>query len=132
MEFHIINGNDDYLNKTPEFAEEYNKGELSVPKLKEKLNLTNNEYRKLRKHCIEEGLITLKKKGRRKKQKTPKYYYMINRTGKPYYEIRKWGKFYCNTSTESQAKEIVRRLKKCNWDISQVDLIKKNVIDEIK
>ena len=68
MNFNIIDGNDDYLDKLPEFVEAYNGNKLSIPELQQELNITNSEYRKLRKAGIEENLITLKRRGRKKKK----------------------------------------------------------------
>ena len=62
MNFRVIDGDDDYLEKVPEFVYEYNRNYLTIPKLCEKLDLSINEYRKLRKHCIEEDLITLRRR----------------------------------------------------------------------
>lgn len=135
MNFNIIDGNDDYLNKLPAFVEAYNSNKLSIPELQQELNITNSEYRKLRKAGIEENLITLKRRGRKKKRtyKTnPKHYGKTMTKGIHYWRVYRKETYYCNVKTEAQAKEIVRRLEACNWDKSQAARIKEEVISELQ
>ena len=133
MNFNIIDGNDDYLDKLPEFVEAYNSNKLSIPELQQELNINNSEYRKLRKAGIEENLITLKRRGRKKKRtyKTnPKHYSSHLIKGRFYWKIHYKDDYYCNVKTEAQAKEIVRRLEAVDWDKSQAARIKEEVIKE--
>ena len=135
MNFNIIDGNDDYLNKLPEFVEAYNGNKLSIPELQQELNITNSEYRKLRKAGIEENLITLKRRGRKKKRtyKTnPKHYSSHLIKGRFYWKIHYKDDYYGNVKTEKQAKEMVRRLEAVNWDKSQAQRIKEEVIRELQ
>ena len=131
MNFNVIDGNDDYLQKLPEFVYEYNRGYLSVPKLIEKLDITRGEYRKLRRTSLEEGLITLKRKGNKKKQtyKTnPRYYGKHMVKGITYWHVHHKNKYICNCKTEKQAQEIVRRLKRVDWDLRYLNNIKEEVL----
>ena len=135
MNFRIIEGNDDYMDKLPEFVEAYNSNKLSVPDLRKELDLSRNDYRKLRKHCFEENLVTPKTRGRRKKQKTfpkPRNYSKYKAQGKyTYYTIYHNDTHYCNVKTEAQAKEIVKRLTAVDWDKTQAPRIKQEVISEL-
>ena len=135
MNFNIIDGNDDYLDKLPEFVEAYNGNKLSIPELQQELNITNSEYRKLRKAGIEENLITLKRRGRKKKRtyKTnPKHYSSHLIKGRFYWKIHYKDDYYGNVKTEKQAKEMVRRLEAVNWDKTQAQRIKEEVIRELQ
>ena len=135
MNFNIIDGNDDYLNKLPEFVEAYNSNKLSIPELREELDISQSDYRKLRKAAIEENLITLKTRGRKKTSKPivkPRNYSRYKSKGYIYYIIYKNETHYCNVKTEAQAKEIVKRLEACNWDKTQAQRIKEEVIKEIQ
>lgn len=134
MNFTISDGDYTYLEKTPEFVEEYNKGQLNTNGIIEKLNITRGEYRKLRKHAIEENLLQLKRKPNRKKKETyktnPKHYGKQLVKGIPYWRVYKNTTYYCTVKKEKHAKEIVKRLEKCNWDKNQVNKIKQEVISE--
>lgn len=130
MNFRIIDGDDDYLEKVPEFVEEYNRNYLTVPKLCEKLDLSINEYRKLRKHCLEEGLIILRRRQNKRKpnhKTNPKNYSLVFKGRYNYWKISKNSQYYCSCKSEAEAKEIVRRLEACDWDINSVDSIKESV-----
>ena len=132
MNFNVIDGNDDYLEKLPEFVYEYNRGYLSVPKIIEKLDITRGEYRKLRRTSLEEGLITLKRKGNKKKEtyKTnPKYYGKTVTKGRVYWKVYYKNQYLCNCKTKQQAQEIVRRLKRVNWDLKYLNNIKEEVME---
>ena len=135
MNFNIIDGNDDYLEKLPMFVEAYNGNQLSIPELKAELDLSPGDYRKLRKAAIEENLITLKRRGRKKKRtyKTnPKHYGKTMTKGIHYWRVYRKETYYCNVKTEEQAKEIVKRLEAVNWDKTQAQRIKEEVIKEIQ
>ena len=135
MNFNIIDGNDDYLDKLPEFVEAYNGNKLSIPELREELDISQSDYRKLRKAAIEENLITLKRRGRKKKKTYrthPKYYGKNITKGISYWRVYKNETHYCNVKTEEQAKEIVKRLEAVNWDKSQAARIKEEVIRELQ
>lgn len=135
MNFNIIDGNDDYLNKLPEFVEAYNSNRLSIPELREELDISQGDYRKLRKAAIEENLITLKTRGRKKKTKPivkPRNYSKTQTRKYTYYVVYKNDSHYCNCKTEAQAKEIVKRLEAVNWDKTQAQRIKEEVIRELQ
>ena len=132
MNFNVIDGDRNYLQKTEAFVEEYNRNYLSVTKLCEKLNITRNEYRKLRKHCVEENLITLKRKPNKRKKTYrthPKYYSKTITRGQVYWKVHKNNKYICNCKTRQQAEEIVKRLKKVDWDLKYLNNIKEDVME---
>ena len=130
MNFNIINGDDDYLQRVPEFVELYNANYLSVEKIIETMQIRRTTYRKLRKYCLEEGLINLRRKPNKKKENcktNPKNYSHTLNRGHTYFTDYKNGVHYTSCKTEAQAKEIVRRLRACNWDKSKVEMIKEDV-----
>ena len=133
MNFNIIPGNNDYLIKETEFIKLYNGGELTTRNIKKVLELSDNEYRQLRRKCISDGSIVLRKPGRKKENtyKTyPKNYSRMLRGKWTYYNVYKNGVYYCTVKHEWQAKEIVERLKKCNLDKSHVPRILEEVMME--
>lgn len=68
MNFKIVDGNRDYLNRKNEFVDLYNDQSITVPEIIKKLSISINEYKILREMCIEEDLIVLRKRGGNKKR----------------------------------------------------------------
>ena len=137
MNFNIIDGNNDWINLTPTFIELYNNPEITVPKIRETLKITNNEYRKLRKHCIENNYVSKRKTFRPKKRtyKTdPKYYSPTTTRGITYFRVAKHINghytYFCEFKKAQQAELMVEKLKECDWDKSQVDRLKSEVLSE--
>ena len=137
MNFNIIDGNNDWINLTPTFIELYNNPEITVPKIREKLNITNNEYRKLRKHCIENKLVSKRKTYRPRKRtyKTnPKYYCHTVQKGIEYYHVQRRlnGEMvhFANFKKAKHAKRMVELLTECNWDKSRAKELKEVVLNE--
>lgn len=129
----VIDGNNDYLLRKEEFAEQYNNRTISVKELQKKLQLTLQQYRNLRKECYEEGLIKLRRANNQKKERKPKYYSPINRNiyGESY-NVRRKGVYYCCCKTVAEAELIVKKLKECEWDKNEIERIKKEVKEELK
>jgi hypothetical protein len=137
MNFNIIDGDNDWLDLTPRFIELYNNPENTVNKIREKLNINLGTYRKLRRHCIEHGLIT-KRKAYRPKKRTcrthPRYYTHSVTKGIEYYHVnRRYGDkvvVYATFKNASQAKRMVELLIECDWDKSRVEELKERVLNE--
>ena len=129
MNFTITDGNNDWLDLVPEFVELYNANYLSVQKLMEVMGITRGTYRQLRKYCIEEGLIVLRRLPNKTRSSKPKNYSRVIRGDFTYFNVRKNQKYYCTCKTREQAEEIVRRLEACGWDISKVQSIKESVCE---
>ena len=129
----IIDGNDDYLLLKDDFIKLYNNKNISVKDIREKLNLSLRKYHKLRKECSEEGLLKLRYPPHKKKEKNPKYYSPVNRSiyGESY-NVRHKGVYYCICKTVEEAELIVKKLKECDWDKSQIERIKNEVKEELK
>jgi hypothetical protein len=137
MNFNIIDGNDDYLDHTQEFIELYNNPEITVPKIREKLDITLSTYRKLRKHCIENKLVSKRKSHRPRKRtyKTnPKYYCHTVQRGIEYYHVQRRvnGEMvhFANFKKAKHAERMVELLIECDWDKSKVPELKELVLNE--
>lgn len=136
VNFHIIEGDiKDYWGKYEEFIRLYNSNKLSVKQIKEKLNLTHAEYRRFRKHAFKEDRLTFDKKLRKPLKKkqvpdvTPKNYHQA---GKKFYVVKyidnkRIG--YGSYSSEEIAKQIVSKLRACNWDKTELPRIQKEVMN---
>lgn len=137
MNFNIIDGNNDWLDLTPTFIELYNNPEIRVQKIIEKLGINLGTYRKLRRHCIENNLVS-KRKAHRPKKRTykthPKYYCHTVQKGIEYYHVQKRidGKsvYFANFKNVRDAERMVELLIECDWDKSQVDRLKSEVLSE--
>lgn len=136
MKFHITQGNT-YEDMIDPFTRLYNDTSNTVKDIMTELNITTNQYRRLRKYCIEENLINRRKKPYTKKQtyKThPKYYSKSRNNGKEYYFVIKTvdGErvYYGCFPTASMAECMVEKLKACDWDKNRVGELKQEVYKE--
>ena len=132
MNFKIINGNNDWLKQVDNFVELYNDITINSKTIISKLKLTVNEYRQLRKHCINEGLITPRKsphpqKSKQKQEPTHIYYNGYSFIVKK----RVAGEYVYGGSyrKHSDAVKVRDALKKCNWDKNQIKQIKQEVLN---
>ena len=134
MNFKITSGsNNSWLEKEPRFIKLYNDGELTTRNIKKLLELTENEYRQLRRKCISDGSIVLRKPGRRKENSyktNPKNYSKSLSKGIPYFRVTHNGVYFCNVKKRRHAELIVERLRECGWDKSQVPRILEEVMME--
>lgn len=132
MNFNIVDGNDDCMILVDEFARLYSDRSLNVPELCRVLGINRGEYRKLRRHCHDEGLIRFRNEGHLKRKKrnrtthiyrTP-YGYNIKKTldGKPVY--------YGTYRDYRDAERVVEELKRVDWDKSQLESIKRRVLNK--
>ena len=136
MKFHITQGNT-YEDMIDPFTRLYNDTSNTVKDIMTELNITTNQYRRLRKYCIEENLVNRRKKPYTKKQtyKThPRYYSKSRNNGKEYYFVIKTvdGErvYYGCFPTASMAECMVEKLKACDWDKNRVGELKQEVYKE--
>ena len=112
------------------FIHLYNNTSMCVPKIKKELNLTHNEYTKLRNSLNQKGLLILRgfKKKRTKKREVKNYSY--SNTLKVY-DIRKRNRYYGTVKTKEQAERYVELLKQNNWNIEKRWELKLQAIKEV-
>ena len=128
MNFNIIDGDNDYLQYTDAFAELYNDNNVKVNDIRERLQISRGVYRKLRRHCIQNGLIKSRRKPYKKREtyKTnPKNYSQTRRGDVEYFTVTKNHKHYCNCKTAKEAEYIVSRLRECDWDKTELPRIRR-------
>ena len=93
MNFTVIDGDQEYRSKLPDFVDLYNNKNIPVNKIKTRLGLGTNEYRKLRRDAIEEGLITLRTKPYNTKKPTyktnPRYVSKSTNGNRDYFIVTK-------------------------------------------
>ena len=130
----VVDGNTDYLLKKDDFIKLYNDKNIPVKEIQKRLKLTLTQYRKIRKECIDEGLLKLRHPPyHTKKENPPKYYYPANRSiHRESYDIHRKGVYYCICKTVAEAELTVKKLKECEWDKSQIERIKKEVKEELQ
>ena len=129
----VIDGNRDYLKVKDDFIRLYNNDNIPVKNIPKKLGITLQQYRLLRKECVEEGSIELRQHFRKKKEKQEvKNYTKANRGYKVIYEVTRKKEYYCCCNTEKEAQLIVERLRACNWDKKQLNKIRKEVKEMIQ
>lgn len=140
MNFTVIDGDQNYRNKLGDFVDLYNNRSIPVTQIKRLLSLGTNEYRKLRRDAIEEGLITLRTKPYHTKKETyktnPRYVSKSTHGNLEYYIVTKTinGKhvFYGSFKDIRQADRMVELLKECDWDRSKRKELKEQVLNESK
>ena len=137
MNFNIIDGDNDWLDLTPRVIDLYNNPKIHVPEIIEKLNITRNTYRKLRKHCIENKLVSKRKTYRPRKRtyKTnPKYYCHTVQKGIEYYHVQRRlnGEMvhFANFKKACHAERMVELLNEHDWDKSKVPELREMVLNE--
>lgn len=137
MNFNIIDGDNNYRNRLPEFSRLYNDKNIPVATIKTGMNLSQSEYKKLRRDAIQEGLVTPRTKEYKTKESyktNPQYVYRQLSKGS-YHVIRSInGKrcYYGSFNDYRQAKRMVELLKEYNWDITLRTELKERVLNEMK
>lgn len=109
------------------FMELYQKG-VKIDDIMARLELSQNEYRHLLHYGFDNDLISKRKKSKKRKPKGrqgPFRNYTTTSLG--YFKIYYKRVYYCTVKREEDAIEVVRRLRECNWDKSQVARIKREV-----
>ena len=126
MNFTISHADDQYIEMAPRFAELYNRN-WRVDAIKSELGIGKSIYNKLRKYCVEEGLITLRN-GRPKDmssyKRNPRNYSIIRHGKYTYWAVEHKRVYYCTCHSVQEAEFMVAKLKECGWDKSQVERIR--------
>lgn len=139
MNFNIIEGDPkDYWDNYEEFIRLYNANELKVTEIKKQLNLTDSEYRRYRRHALKENRLDID-------TRNPNYKSLMGRPKNQKHEpknyTRSGGRFYVYKNIDGEkilfggypsediAKQIVVKLKECNWDKKQLPKIQKEVMN---
>ena len=138
MNFNIVDGDNGYRELLPKFSELYNDKQIRVATIKKQLGLCQNDYRKLRRDAIKEGLITPRTKPYNTKKPTyktnPRYVCKSISKGIVYFIVTRTinGKriFYGNFKDIRQADRMVELLKENDWDINKRDELKQQVLEE--
>jgi hypothetical protein len=137
MNYRVIDGDDQYLERVPEFIKLYENRQYTVPDILEEMNIPRNIYKKLRKHCIEENLIRLRRKPNKKKptyKQAPKHYSCTHCKGIEYYAVHKRingvPTYFGTFRKARQAERMVELLEECDWDYSRRYELKEQVMNE--
>ena len=120
MNFTVIDGDQEYRSKLPDFVDLYNNRSIPV--------------------TMEEGLINLRTKPYNTKKPTyktnPRYVSKSTNGNRDYFIVTKTinGKhvFYGSFKDIRQADRMVELLKECNWDRSKRKELKEQVLNESK
>lgn len=114
--FNLIEDTTDHLTpKLPRFAKLY-MGNLTVKEIQKQLNITINEYRKLRNIAAKQNLIKLRKSGRpknKKRSRKPRNIYPDY--SRRYYPVRNKGEYYCCCKSMKEAEIMRDYLRGNNW-----------------
>ena len=135
MNFNIVDGDDDWISLVDTFVHAYNHTSMTVNEICESLKIEYNIYRKLRKYCLEEELI-IPRRGKQPSfggyRRSPSYIGRCLTGGGEYWQIRKFingtVKYFGNYRRYSDAEKVVNRLIMCDWDKSQLDSIREEVL----
>lgn len=122
MEFHIVENPDfEFDDLIDDFVAIYVDKEITCDKLRSKLNINTNEYDKIRKECINRGLITGDE--RRKHIIHPKYYHYSNSWNKWIItkQINGKKKHFYSCDTEEEAIKLRDALVEVGWCRDKVD-----------
>lgn len=112
-----------------EFIQLYNNYDIPVRKIRRKLNLSHNDFYKLRTKLIQQGKIEPRPFKRQKRQKhQPKWYSYSHSTQD--FKIWRNNKYYGSVKTLKQAQRFVELLNENNWDYSLRYELKKQVKKE--
>lgn len=124
--FKVIERDDSFYEDADKFIELYYDKTIKKPDILRKLNISEGQYRRLRKYCIEyKGL-----KAKLASNDNPKYY---NKAWNGKYNVRKTiGKnnvSYGYYDTPEIAEAVVRELIKVNWNKKELARIQKEVLE---
>lgn len=130
MNFKVVEGN--YLDEYKEdFIRLYNNRRIRTRDIPRKLGITQSNYCSLRKELLSEGkIIDRSKKHKKTVRRKPKHYiYEVRRGKRTYFAIKKNEVYLGCYKHREDAEEVVNRLKECDWDISQLKKIRKEVLN---
>jgi len=125
--FTIVEGYNDLEKYEENFIEVYNDKSIPACEIPDLLNISKNEYQRLRRNLHDAGKIKLRRASpnkNRKKLKKNKCYSITRSNGYTYYQIVKNREYYCSVKTEAQAKKMVELMEKVDWDKSKMAEIK--------
>lgn len=123
---HESNWTEEFYTTYNQIKQDFSNGML-VKDIKIKHGLTEGRWLSYRKELINDGLIT-PKKSKEKGKYSPRNYSFNN----GFYQVQKWinGKLVhiCSFRKECDAKQCVRLMRECDWDIEQISRVKKEVL----
>lgn len=137
MNFRVVEGDYSLYDKANAFVKLYNNLNYTVESIKELLGLSESKYKKLRKYCFDEGLLTVSRKcgGINKYNKqvscdksNPRWYYW-NVDEKKFYVERK-GVYYATFDTVGECERFIGLMMCYDWDKSKVDLVKELILND--
>lgn len=136
-----------YIENYEEYIDLYNNSSLTVMEIINKLDWTQSTYKQARKQALKENRLIQRKiikktkpnKNKKIKQKSAPKHYSRTIDGK-FVVLKRFYKgktlyrnVYCGIyKTEAEAQEIVKEMKKVNWDESYLDEIKRKVVQDDK
>ena len=131
MNFRVVDGNRDYLDLLPNFIKLYNDPDIKAKDIPFLLDINQKEYLNLRKEAISEGLLNLRYPLREKKRKVrvPSYVYRSGYRWEIHKRVGGDNLYFGSYEKRDDALRIVELLKECGWDKSQLERIKREVLD---
>lgn len=138
VNFHVVEGDYSYLERVPEFVKLYMDLSISIMELRKRMGISGNIYEQLRDYCSENGLIRLRKGSFKNKPKPKGHNNPLNITldrkgSRTFFKVQKYinGEYiYFGTYKKFTIAEKVRdKLNECDWDKSQLERIKMEVIE---
>lgn len=128
INFKVIDGDYDNYDIIDEFIELYYNYEYSVPMICEHFNMSYGRYNRIRKYCIEKGLIDGEKSKYTNRLRFSRY---IRKRGNKYWvrkTINHKNRGFGTYVSFNIAKKIVIELIKVDWDIDELPRIRKQVL----
>ena len=131
VQFNIIEGEpDDYWDHYEAFVKLYNNEKHSVTDIQKILELSQAKYRRYRsKALIENRLKNPRNRTGNRYGYKPKYY---TKTSRNSFTVKKWingaNHSFGTYPSKEIAEKIVRKLMQCNWDRTQLNRIKQEVM----
>ena len=138
VKFKIVeNAPEKYLEHYEDFIFLYNNTSMKVKDICKKFDWNSKDYLKARNHALSKGeiisrksFLVNKKKVKKSNRWSPDYYSRDRNTGK-FRVIKKLNNeclYFGTYSDEDAAREVVKRLKQCDWNVEKYPQIKEDVI----
>lgn len=112
-----------------EFIRLYNNYEITVRKIRQKLNISHNEFYNIRTKLVAEGKIKPRPFKRPKRKRHQPVYYSYSHCSDDF-KVWRNGNYYGTVKTLNQAKRFVDLLKEHDWDIRLKDELKQQALKE--
>ena len=128
LNFKVVDG--DYLEDyEEEFIRLYNNRRIRTADIPSKLGISESNYRFLYRRLMEEHKLNDRSKNHKKTvRRKPKHYiYEVRRGKRTYFAIKKNEVYYGCYKRREEAKEVVERLKECDWDKKQLQRIRERI-----